>query len=220
METYFKDNKSDSLILFLLGWGMDERPFRPLKSTCDVLFIYGYSDLNLDFELHFSKYKKITLIAFSCGVFMASLLKEKFPKIDLKIAVNGTLILFDEKLGLTKDKYKVLENISPKNYMEFRRKYLTETKEELDLFNKNQPFRSFENATKELKMLNEYHSKNKDSEFEYDIALIAKQDNTLLTENQINYWEKSKTPYKLINGGHFNFYKFKDIDEIINLASN
>lgn len=220
MKTYFRDNKSENLILFFLGWGMDERPLSPLKSTSDILFIYDYSNLELDFKTDFSKYKKITLVAYSCGVFMASSLKKHLPEFDFKIAINGSLILFDEELGLTKEGYKALESISPKNYMEFREKHLTDTKEELDLFNKNQPFRSFESATEELRTLNKYNAQNKNIEFKYDIALVPKKDNTLLTKNQIKQWQQSKTPYKLVDGGHFNLYKFKDLDEIISFASS
>ena len=32
MKTYFLDNKSNEIILFLLAWGMDEKPMLPLKS--------------------------------------------------------------------------------------------------------------------------------------------------------------------------------------------
>jgi hypothetical protein len=58
-------NNSDRLIIFLCGWGMDEKPLLPLKTGNDVLFLFNYSDLSLDFD--FSIYEKIDLIAFPVG---------------------------------------------------------------------------------------------------------------------------------------------------------
>lgn len=217
MKMYLRNNNNDELILFMLGWGMDERPFKPLKSNFDVLFVYDYSDLNFEFD--FSKYKKITLMAFSCGVFMTSVLKEKLPSCDLKIAINGTLELFDEDLGVTEKNYKILENISPKNYLSFRKNFLTTSEKELNLFNHNQPFRNFESAALELKMLKEYYSKYRGTQYKFDMAIVAEQDKMLLTKNQINYWESHSTKYKISKGGHFNFYNFEDLEQILNFAT-
>ena len=76
MNNYLVDNNSDKLLLFFAGWGCDEYEFEHLKSDSDVLILYNYTDLDLDFD--FSKYKEINLLAFSAGVFVASIFDFKF----------------------------------------------------------------------------------------------------------------------------------------------
>lgn len=223
MNTFFLNKKSNNLIIFMLGWGMDERPLRPLfktKSSSDILFLYDYSKINdFAFTTDFNKYKNITLVAFSCGVYMASLLKEKFPKVNLKIAINGTLNLFDESKGVPKKSLEVMHNMSQGNYMEFREKYLVASKAELDLFNKNQPFRNFENSFCELNMLQEYFKKHNEGYIEYDYVIISENDRILPTENQIRFWKSAKTPYKIVKGGHFPFYNFESIESLVDCAT-
>ena len=75
MKTHLINNaNSKDLMIFLLGWGMDYLPMVPVVGERNVLFVYDYTDLKLEFD--FSKYKNFTLAAFSCGVFMAPFLKE------------------------------------------------------------------------------------------------------------------------------------------------
>lgn len=223
MNTFFLNKKSDNLIIFMLGWGMDERPLRPLfktKSSSDILFLYDYSKINdFDFTTDFNKYKNIVLISFSCGVYMASLLKEKLPQCSLKIAINGTLNLFNESKGVPKKSLEVMHNMSQGNYMEFREKYLVSSKAELDLFNRNQPFRNFENSFYELNMLQEYFKKHNKNTFEYDFAVISENDRILLTENQVRFWESANTPYRMVQGGHFPFYNFESIESLIDYVT-
>lgn len=97
-EKYLINNNSQNLLIFFTGWGCDEYEFEHLKSDCDVLLLYDYSDLNLDFD--FSEYKNFDLISFSAGVFVASIIDFDF-KINNKIALSGNPYLFDEKLGLS-----------------------------------------------------------------------------------------------------------------------
>lgn len=68
MKQYLINNISDSLLIFFTGWGCDEYEFKHLKSSSDVLVLYDYSDLDLNFD--FSKYKNFDLIAFSAGVLL------------------------------------------------------------------------------------------------------------------------------------------------------
>ncbi len=211
MNQVLIDNKSDKLIVFLNGWGMDERPFSPLKSSSDVLFLSDYSDLSIDFD--FSQYKNITLIAFSCGVFMASYLKEVLPKFDFKIAINGTIRLFDETYGISKEISKVFENISIENCLEFRKTKLLKTKAELQTFNKYQPHRSLESSRLEFEKLKEYSCKNTNPEYDYDKIISSKKDKIIPFKMQNEFWKNKVKP---IEAAHFPFYNFKSFEEIIN----
>ena len=76
MKKYLIDKNSDTLLLLFAGWGSDEYAFEHLKADFDVLILYGYSNLSLDFD--FSKYKKFYLIGHSAGVFIASVLNFDF----------------------------------------------------------------------------------------------------------------------------------------------
>ncbi len=76
MQTFFQDNNSDELILLFNGWGMDEKPFLPLTSSRDILFVSDYSNFDFSPNIDFSDYKKIFLITFSAGTFMTAFLKD------------------------------------------------------------------------------------------------------------------------------------------------
>ncbi|RDU62401.1 hypothetical protein CQA53_09350 [Helicobacter didelphidarum] len=78
MKTYFlrKNTDSKDLILFFAGFGAHYSHFLHLDSKQNVLICYDYRDFLLD--LDFSEYENITLIAFSMGVCIASIILESF----------------------------------------------------------------------------------------------------------------------------------------------
>ena len=206
MKTFFIDNNSDEIILFFLGWGMDERPVLPLKSKKDILYIYDYS--NLDFDFDYSQYKKVYVISFSAGVSVAAYLN--LPNINYSVAINGTYEVCNPEFGLGDDMVKVFESISLTNYLDFRRDYLVNTEEEFDKFNIHAPIRTLKSSMDELKALKTYDFKN--MQFSYDKVLISKEDKILTFDKQQKFWGDKLTK---INGGHFAFYNFKTLDELL-----
>lgn len=215
MQTFFENNNKDELIILFCGWGMDEKAFSPLKRNHDVLFVFDYGNLKFDINVDFSKYKKIILITFSAGVFMAAYLQDKLPKCDVKIAINGSLNLFDTNSGLPESSCKMMEEVSEKNYMELRKKLICD-KNNLAIFNKNQPHRTIESSLQELSALKKYYNESKDLKCDYDKIFIGEHDTIIPYKNQLNAWKNHKNLYS-INGGHFLFYNFTDFDEIISL---
>ena len=212
MKTFFKNENSDELILFFCGWGMDEKPFSPLKSSADILFLYDYSDL--EFEFDFAKYKKITLIAFSYGVFVAALLKDILPKLDFKIAVNGTLRPVDNEFGIPEKIFKLtLENMTELTALKFREK-LFSSREHLAIFNKNLPNRDMQSSKTELAALEGYFLANKNVDFEYDKIFIAEHDKIMPFKSQKSFWQNNQNVHT-IDAGHFLFYNFENFGEII-----
>lgn len=212
MQTYFRNNQSEELIILFSGWGMDEKPYNPIKSSRDILFVYNYTDLDSSLGFDFSKYKKIILISFSAGVFMASYLKDILPNLDLKIAVNGTLHMLDDIFGLPETNFLEMGNINLQNVLEFRKK-LVDKKKHLDLFNKYQPSRDLKSSLDERSALKRYYAQP--TNFNYDKIIISENDKIIPAENQLRAWEHH-TNIKKINSGHFMFYEFTDFDEIIN----
>lgn len=221
MQTFFRNNNSDELILFFCGWGLDEKPFNPIKSDRDILFVFDYVNAtkNFKFDFDFLKYKKITLIAFSYGVFVAGFLKDNLPKCDLKIAINGTLKPLDENLGIPEKIFSLtLEHMSENTAYKFREK-LFDDKAHLDLFNQNLPFRDLKSSLDELSALKDYFLQSKEVDFKYDMVLIGEKDKVIPTKNQKNFWQTHKNLLSF-EGGHFLFYKFENFDSIIGLEKN
>ena len=57
MQYFYQDNHSNDLIVFFSGWGCDYNQFANLRDNKDVLILYNYQDLNLDFDI--SRYTNI-----------------------------------------------------------------------------------------------------------------------------------------------------------------
>lgn len=221
MQHWLRCNNSSELIVVMCGWGMDNKPFEPLNSNSDVLFLYNFDEICPVFDSNFyKKYKKITLIAFSYGVFMASIWKDFLPEFNLKIAVNGTLRPIDDEFGIPHKVFKLtLENLSLETLPKFRTKLFND-KAGYELFNKHLSNRSLDDSAEELASLKKHTLTNKDATFDYDFVIISSDDKIIPTKNQINYWNCQKVPVNKVfhDSGHFCFYKFKTFEDIITLC--
>ncbi len=203
MQTFFlKQKDTPSLTLFLLGWGMDERPLLPVAGNENILFVYNYVSPELDFD--FSPWTDIRLLAFSCGVFMAPYLAERLPEINYAAAVNGVPGLFDEQKGLPPRTADVFRRISLENYLDFRREYLVETEDEFRKFNENQPLRTVEDSLAELDALERYAQSPAPRSFRFDRVFAARGDKVIPFENQRRSWGSVEET----EGNHFVFYRY------------
>lgn len=215
MKTFLRDNKSDNLILFFCGWGMDENPFSLLKSDADVLFIYDYTDSSFDYDV--SKYKQITLIAFSYGVYAAGIvnLPENVSK---KIAINGTLIPVHDKYGVPPKKFALSTKMDSQTIVKFRQRLFggEKAQEHFEMFENNLPKRSAESCTGELAGMVSYFSKMPVAKLEFDKIYIGNFDKVVPMRNQHNFWQKTDVSNIIeIESGHFPFYMFGSFEEII-----
>jgi biotin synthesis protein BioG len=214
MKTKLISNNSKNLIIFLSGWGCDDVQFQNTTSKNDVLLCWDYSDL--DFNFDFDKYKTIDLIAYSAGVFVAGLIKENLPKLNKKIAINGNLKMFDKYFGIPKTVLDIMYGLNLDNYMEFRKKYLVFSDEELKYFNENSSIRTFKSCSFELEKLQEYYSQATDLQFEYDKAILSDNDKIFTPKHQFEYY---KGKYVLLKShAHNVFNTFKTFDEILEIA--
>ena len=71
MKTKLRENNSNDLVVFLTGWGCDDNQFKNFSSSKNLLLCWDYC--TLDFEFDFSKYNKVSLLAYSAGVLVACL---------------------------------------------------------------------------------------------------------------------------------------------------
>lgn len=214
MKKFLINNNSEKLILFFTGWGCDEYEFEHLKTDSDVLILYDYQDLVLDFD--FSKYNEINLIAFSAGVFAASVFEYDF-KINKKIVIDGNPYLFDEHFGLSSDIQNLLYNISEENAQDFAKNYLIKTEQEWNNFHISK--RSLESCKVEFDSLKELYVTNKNKIKDiFDVAIFGDEDKIFNIAAQKEFYGKRFKTVK--NSRHNIFFKINSYEQIFNLTEN
>lgn len=212
MQYFFQNHNSSDLIIFFAGWGCDYNQFINLHDNKDILILYDYQDMNLNFD--FNKYKNIDIIAYSAGVFVSCLLSDKIPNIRKKVAVCGNPYLFDEVLGLSSENVQVMKDISLDNYLDFRKKYMVASDEEYEKYNQLQSLRSIESCQNELEYLQQLYQKNKDKiSFKFDKVMVAESDVLFNIEAQKNFYKENLVIIK--NAKHHIFFNFRSFTEII-----
>ena len=214
MKHHLINFNSDSLLIFFTGWGCDEYEFEHLHSESDVLILYDYQDLKLDFD--FSKYKNFNLMAFSAGVFAASVFKFDF-KINKKLAISGNPFLFDEKLGLSENIQKILCNITEENADDFTRNYLVNTEEEYKSFHPS--MRTIQSCHTEFRKLKEIYKENiQNIKDIYDYAIFGAYDKIFDAAAQKEFY---KDRLRIIdNAKHNLFFRIKKFEDMFALIDN
>lgn len=210
MKTKFIAADSKELIVFLTGWGCDDNQFKNMKSSKNLLICWDYS--SLDFEFDFSPYSKVYLIAYSAGVFVAGLIKDKLPKLALTVAINGNPLTFDKYYGIPAEVLETFRGLNLDNYIEFRRKYLVASEEELADFNANSSMRSFESCFEELDSLKRL-GVGEYPVLQFDKAIISCKDKIFDAERQKEYFAGK---FLLLEDfAHNAFYFFNSFDDIL-----
>ncbi len=201
------------LIVFFGGWSFDFRPFECIPSfEYDVLMFYDYNSLEIPCQIP-EGYEQYILLAWSMGVFIAYLLKDKLPYFHKKIAVNGTPYPIDNEKGIP---LKTFDLTLKYAQIGLKKKFYENVFSDSILLEKylsNPVQRLIENRVNELIYLNNI-IKNSRLEYDekfYDKAIIGSNDKIIPVKNQINMW---KNIADIIDCGHFPFYNFKSWDEI------
>ena len=210
MKKYFINKNSDTLLLFFAGWGCDEYEFEHLNSDTDVLILYDYTDLSLDFD--FSKYKRFNLIAFSAGVFAASVYNFGF-NIDTKVAISGNPYLFDEHFGLSSEIQDILYNITEENADEFAKSYLVKTDEEFKKFHHS--MRTIQSCRSELDSLKKlYRIQKQNIKDIYDTVFIGEDDPIFNVSAQKEFYGEKLHIVK--NARHNLFFRIEKYEQFFN----
>jgi pimeloyl-[acyl-carrier protein] methyl ester esterase len=213
---WLQQNKSNKLIFFCNGWGMDEQPLAPLKShEWDVLMFYDYTDICLDEDLHklFNKYDEIILVAWSMGVWAGQQLFKPFlTQLTAALAINGTLCPIDDRFGIPEDVVQAtLSNLDEKQRLKFYHR-MCRDRALYRTFLENQPRRSVDSQKKELVALLQAARGHSSEKSIYTCALVSEHDRIMPTRNQLNYWPEKIV--RLVDGTHFLFYSYESWDEI------
>ena len=213
MQCFYHNNTSKELIVFFSGWGCDYNQFTNLHDHKDVVILYDYQDLSLDFD--FSKYENIYIIAYSAGVFVASIFAEKIPNVRRKVALCGNPYLFDETLGISKENIKVLKEITLDNYLDFRKKYMVFNDEEYERYNKLESLRTIESCENELLALEKlYQEKKARINPLFDKAIVAENDLIFDVEEQRDFYKDKLKVIK--NAKHHIFFHFNSFEDVLN----
>ena len=212
MQYCLWDNHAEDLIVFFAGWGCDDNQFVNLHDRKNVLILYDYQNLRLDFD--FSAYKNIDVLAYSAGVFVAAVLSDKIPGVKRKIALCGNPYLFDEKLGLSAATVAALKAITLDNYLEFRRKYMVYSEDEYEKYNELQSLRTIESCQSELESLQKMYQQSADTiRPKFDKAIIAENDLLFNPAAQIEFYQEM---LRIIpHARHHVFFKFTSFADIL-----
>jgi len=214
MQYFYLNNQSNDLIVFFSGWGCDQNQFVNLHDYKDVLILYDYQNLNLDFD--FEKYNNVDIIAYSAGVFVASICADKIPNVRRKVALCGNPYLFDETLGISEKTMKVFKDITLDNYLDFRRKYMVFSDEEFLCYNKLESKRTIESCAAELTALKRlYQQRKAQINPVFDKAIVAQDDLIFNLQAQKKFYGDKLHIIK--NAKHHIFFRFNGFEDLLNL---
>ncbi len=212
MQYFYQNKNSSDLIVFFAGWGCDYNQFVNLHDKIDVLILYDYQNLELDFD--FRKYHNIYIIAYSAGIFVSCLASDKIPNVRKKIALCGNPYLFDNILGINAQKLEILKNINLDNYLEFRRNYMVYSDEEYKKYNELQSLRSIESCANELTYLQKLYNEYKDKiEPKFDKAYAAENDLLFNVDAQKDFYKDKLNIIK--DARHHIFFRFNSFEEML-----
>lgn len=202
---YISRNKPQCrrLILIYAGWAMDWRPFKGLAADgYDVMVVWDYRELTFNWK-PLLKYDEICLLAWSMGVFAASVtVHEILPRITKRIAVNGTLHPIHDRMGIPETIFSgTVAGLSPTNMRKFYRRMCL-TAGQFEWFKEHKPQRDFEEMRQELTDI-ETHSLFHVAQVEdWDLAVVGRHDTIFPASNQINAWRGQGTPVQLMEAAH------------------
>ena len=199
---FVKRNSLNRLIIIYAGLGMDWRPFANLDHPdYDILVIWDYRELTFNWRPFF-RYDEICLIAWSVGVFAATVtIHEILPRITLRIAINGTLNPIDENNGISPAVWHGLQNVlSPSAWRRFQQRMCMSESQYYDFFETSSKRTLFEIA-EELDALESHTVFHVEQISDWDMAIIGRYDIIMPPESQIRAW-KDLVPIRMLDTGH------------------
>lgn len=222
--TWLKKEGAEELLLFFNGWGMDRRIADYLLAEslfegfdADILLCHDYRTLEHDAGdmREASRYRRITIIAWSFGVWAAQ--QMALPPIESAIAINGTLHPVNAERGISPEVFQAtLATWSEKSRIRFNRR-MCGTNEVLSLFSGISPDRSVADQQEELARLQEHlllQGSRGGAEWRYDHAIIGGRDLVFPAEQQYRAW-KGLPQTVIADMPHFPFFHFRNLQEVL-----
>lgn len=212
-QIFLLKSNASHLCLFFAGWGMDETPFRSYHpADCDLMICYDYRSLDFNESL-LKGYASITLIAWSMGVWVASLVMHQLP-VKQSIAINGTLYPIDESRGISPAIFEgTLRGLNNVSLQKFQRR-MCSTSAAYKAFLEISPKRSVEELKEELAAIKQHYLSALESEYHWHKAIIGSADRIFPSENQRCAWSRKETTViQEMEAAHYQEEVFKLIIE-------
>jgi len=198
------------LLLFFAGWAMDAAPFASLRRPgYDILVLWDYRDLYIDWSI-VSAYEEICLVAWSFGVYAASEATAGIERrITLRVAVNGTPVPVDRRLGIPPAIYKgTLAGLTERSLYKFYRRMCGDSAT-FAAFRETMPMRSLDSLREELSVMGESGLFIREHLGHWDFAVIGMEDAIFPPANQWRAWRG--TPTVMLEAPHYiDFQKLID----------
>lgn len=212
------DKRYPSLILCLAGWSTSPELFRHLEvpEQTDLWIAYDYR--TLAFEETFTSYKKVHLIAWSLGVWVATHLWAGKRSFTTTTALNGTPFPIHDTLGIPAAIFEgTLQHISEEGMRRFNRRMCGD-KETFNRYSELSP-RPLEEIKEELESLYNHILPEKPESADprisafWDQAILSTEDKIFPATNLRNYWQ-GRCPVQEIKAPHLPFYHYQSWNEL------
>ena len=219
MKTYIRRRaKNDHLVVMYGGWGTDENVFIPLcNDSFDFILFYNYSADEAMVLPETKKYRSITLIGWSLGVWAAEYLSPRTGIVpDLTIAVNGTPVPADDHYGIPLKVFEgTLNNINEENMGKFYLRMFGDKKTYLRNAGRI-PHRSVKSLHDELRWLYNRIMEQPAPGFQWDYAVTSEIDRVFPSRNLNEYWAKEiHTKHVIVPLPHYFFHEWISYHDFI-----
>ena len=218
MNIYKQTKTGNSqLLLIFSGWAASPEVFRQLETEPDTDLWICYDYRGMDFEGEaLSGYRKIRLVAWSLGVWAASVMFGKKPvSFTEAIAVNGTPCPVHDRWGIPETIFRgTLDNVTEEGIRRFNRR-MCGKRDILQAYEQISP-RPLADIREELEYLYAEIKKASPASALFNgwtQALISSEDRIFPTENLRAFWQ-GRCPITEIEAPHYPFYLWKQWDEI------
>ncbi len=186
-QTWLRREGNQDLILFMLGWASTPNAICHLELPgYDVLACYDYRSLEPFDAGEFSNYRRIYLVAWSYGIWVAEQCCRALP-LYRAIALNGTPFPVHERYGMRLRAIQRSMRVMARNggTNDFK-----DGSQETNRYMPDGPFaeRSITDKTEELNLLAEWSRHNSSATLRWDAAFIGDKDEIFPPDNMRAYW--------------------------------
>lgn len=187
------------LLIVVLGWAGSPAAAPPSPPGYDTLCVYDYRTMEQLDPGAFAAYERVDLAAWSFGIMVAERIAHYLP-LQRKLAFNGSSKPIDDHFGIPVRSFLVtLKGLRRAGTtLFFERVYGGADRVPAE----HLPDRTLEELVEELETLYETSRKHQPEEFDWDLALIGRQDAIFPPENMQAYWGSKS---RLIDAPHYPF---------------
>lgn len=207
---------NSKLLLIFSGWAASPEIFRHLETEPDTNLWICYDYRRIEFEEDLSDYREISLVAWSLGVWVASVVfAQKQISFTKAVAVNGTPYPVHDRWGIPETIFRgTLDNITEEGMHRFNRR-MCGRRDLLQAYEQI-PSRPLADIRKELEFLYTEIKKTSSASLSFNgwtHALISSGDRIFPTANLHAFWQ-DRCPVTGIEAPHCPFYLWKQWNEI------